>query len=239
MIEGNVSSDPATSIPAFSQVKSPVIAAIFFLLIFLGIASLVINQYSLKLDKALRSVVQEHYSTTIATCMRQVSLFGSRQLLAPMTLLLIVVLVWSKDRDHAILLALVMAGEIVLESSLKIAFHRLRPQPFLQVLLFHTYAFPSGHAMASLCFYVTISFIVMSYLRAKWMRILPVVMFCTFDCFGWVVANLFGSALSHGCAWRLRGSICMDLLCYSHFADAYSAEKSREILVLRISRPGL
>jgi undecaprenyl-diphosphatase len=45
-----------------------------------------------------------------------------------------------------------MAGALVLDISLKHAFHRQRPTPFFGPLP-HTYSFPSGHAMFSVCFY--------------------------------------------------------------------------------------
>jgi len=45
-----------------------------------------------------------------------------------------------------------MAGALVLDISLKYAFHRQRPTPFF-VPLPHTYSFPSGHALFSFCFY--------------------------------------------------------------------------------------
>ena len=55
-------------------------------------------------------------------------------------------------RRAALWLVISQAGALVLNVSLKFAFHRTRPTPFFGALP-HSYSFPSGHALFSFCFY--------------------------------------------------------------------------------------
>jgi undecaprenyl-diphosphatase len=55
-------------------------------------------------------------------------------------------------KHAAIWLAVAMGGSVVLDVSLKLAFHRARPVPFFGTVPL-TYSYPSGHALSSLCFY--------------------------------------------------------------------------------------
>jgi undecaprenyl-diphosphatase len=46
-----------------------------------------------------------------------------------------------------------MAGASVLDTVLKLAFHRARPEPYFGYVLPESYSFPSGHALFSFCFF--------------------------------------------------------------------------------------
>jgi len=46
-----------------------------------------------------------------------------------------------------------MAGALVLEIWLKLAFHRARPAAFLGLASPDSYSFPSGHALYAMCLY--------------------------------------------------------------------------------------
>jgi undecaprenyl-diphosphatase len=64
-----------------------------------------------------------------------------------------------------------MAGAGVLDGTLKLAFHRLRPDPFFGAKP-TTYSFPSGHALISFCFYGLIAGMVNFQLEKRWQRAL-------------------------------------------------------------------
>jgi undecaprenyl-diphosphatase len=64
---------------------------------------------------------------------------------------------WMVEQRHrAIALAAAMAGAIILDNSIKYAFHRVRPLPFFGIAP-ETYSFPSGHVLFSSCFYGTLA----------------------------------------------------------------------------------
>ena len=62
-------------------------------------------------------------------------------------------------------------GALVLDLSLKYAFHRARPAPFFGPLP-HTYSFPSGHALFSFCFYGVLAGLLADRVRSFKLRIL-------------------------------------------------------------------
>jgi undecaprenyl-diphosphatase len=59
---------------------------------------------------------------------------------------------WLRWRRATLWLVVTILGAVVLDVSLKLAFHRARPVPFF-VALPSTYSFPSGHSLFSFCFY--------------------------------------------------------------------------------------
>jgi undecaprenyl-diphosphatase len=62
-----------------------------------------------------------------------------------------IILAGLNRRGAALRFAITMAGAGVLDTVLKLAFHRPRPAPFFDTPLPHSYSFPSGHALLSLC----------------------------------------------------------------------------------------
>ena len=46
-----------------------------------------------------------------------------------------------------------MLGASILNTTLKLTFQRPRPEPFFDLLAPRTYSFPSGHSLASFCFF--------------------------------------------------------------------------------------
>jgi undecaprenyl-diphosphatase len=70
-----------------------------------------------------------------------------------------------------------MAGALVLDGTLKLLFHRARPEPFFGMVAPTSYSFPSGHALYSVRFYGTLAVITGTRLRSLTVRLI-----------GWVVA---------------------------------------------------
>jgi undecaprenyl-diphosphatase len=62
-----------------------------------------------------------------------------------------------------------MIGAGILDGVLKLAFHRLRPDPFFGVKP-TTYSFPSGHALIALCFYGLVAGMLSFHLEKRWQR---------------------------------------------------------------------
>ena len=74
------------------------------------------------------------------------------------------------QRRDAVALTVVMAGAIVLNNTLKYTLHRARPDPFFGAIP-ETYSFPSGHALFSTCFYVTLAWLLAARLEHRGARV--------------------------------------------------------------------
>lgn len=83
---------------------------------------------------------------------------GSTVVVVPLLAVALAVLAWRRHRREALFLVVAMAGSLALNQSLKLIFHRPRPQlAWAQVQ--PEYSFPSGHAMNSLVLYVALALI--------------------------------------------------------------------------------
>jgi len=134
--------------------------ALFACLLVLGaIAEDVHEQEANALDAVATPLLHGLSSPTLDAFMGAVTDLGSSIVVAPLLVLALALLLWRRHRGAALFLALSMAGSLVLNESLKLIFHRPRPQlAWAQVQ--PEYSFPSGHAMNSLVFYVGLALIV-------------------------------------------------------------------------------
>lgn len=125
--------------------------AVAALFVFAWIAEEVLEDHTRRFDTAVRGWVHQFSSPWLTWAAKAASFIGADILVAALIacLLVFAILRW---RRAALWLTITMAGALVLNLSLKYAFHRQRPTPFF-VPLPHTYSFPSGHALFSFCFY--------------------------------------------------------------------------------------
>jgi undecaprenyl-diphosphatase len=125
--------------------------ALLCLLLFAWLGREMLAGDTLRFDNAVRSRIHLFASPAVTRTMTIITHLGSRGLLVQLVIALIVFakLRW---RRAAIWLAVTMAGALLLEVTLKWAYHRPRPTAFFGDLP-HSYSFPSGHALTSLCFY--------------------------------------------------------------------------------------
>lgn len=138
---------------AFLGVAVPVslVLSVSGLFLFAWIAEEVMKDHTRRFDAAVRGWVHQYVSPTMTTAAKTASWLGEYGVAIALfiALGLFLALGW---RRAALWLALTQAGALVLNVSLKYAFHRARPTPFFGPLP-HTYSFPSGHALFSFCFY--------------------------------------------------------------------------------------
>ena len=134
--------------------------ALFACLLILGaIAEDVHEQEASALDALATPLLHGLSSPTLDALMRTATDLGSTVVVAPLLVLALALLLWRRHRREALFLAVSMAGSLVLNESLKLIFHRPRPQlAWAQVQ--PEYSFPSCHAMNSLFFYVGLALIV-------------------------------------------------------------------------------
>lgn len=105
------------------------------------------------LDLAIRGAVHRHAFPALTFAMRVLTWAGSPAVLFPLGALLIVRWVRQGRRRSALSFAITVLGAVLLEQALKLAFARPRPAPFFNLAAPLSYSFPSGHALASCCFY--------------------------------------------------------------------------------------
>jgi undecaprenyl-diphosphatase len=86
-----------------------------------------------------------------------VTRLGSQAVVISIAVFAALVLFRQGRTDCALMILIVMGGAELLESTIKLQFHRQRPEPFFDTPLPASYSFPSGHALLSFCCYGTLA----------------------------------------------------------------------------------
>lgn len=105
------------------------------------------------IDREITFSVRALHTSALDRAARAVTFLGSHLFLVPATLL---VALGLRSRGHwisALLFSGSVAGGFVLNSLLKIAFQRARPDLWQALVAERTYSFPSGHAAMSTVFF--------------------------------------------------------------------------------------
>jgi undecaprenyl-diphosphatase len=144
--------------------------AVSSLFLFAWIADSVAHNGTSRFDLAVRTEVHAHASPGLTRAMIAISFVGGDglALAAVLAAAVFLRLHWSRA---TLWLVITILGAVVLDVSLKLAFHRARPVPFF-VDLPRTYSFPSGHALFSFCFYGVLAGVLAGRARLRWARIL-------------------------------------------------------------------
>lgn len=147
-------------------------AAAFSLLAFLWLAQAVYRGESIFFDEAIRRQIRLFAASWLAQAMIYISFLGSRRFLIGGVIVALIIFIWLKWKRAVVFLLLTMSVEAMLEVSLKLFFKRPRPEPFFPYPPLESYSFPSGHALASLCFYVIIAWFAAKNLKTPRARLL-------------------------------------------------------------------
>jgi len=158
------------------------IGAILFLFLFSWLAHEVFEGATVRFDSAIRGWVHQFASLDLTQAMFAISWMGARGLLL-LFLISIVSFLFFRWRRAALWLFLSVAGADVLILTLKYTFHRQRPAAFVGVDP-TSYSFPSGHSLASFCFYLVLAGLLSSRVRSSGLRIAV-----------WIVAALLVAAI--------------------------------------------
>jgi undecaprenyl-diphosphatase len=143
------------------------IAAIATLVFFGWLADQVFEGDMRQFDDATRTAVHTFASPGMTLFMRFMSFIGSSFCLTALT---IAAIVWFALRGwgrEAKLFALTMIGASLLNITLKLAFKRPRPIPFFDLTAPESYSFPSGHSLASCCFFAGLAAILSGRIKSK------------------------------------------------------------------------
>ena len=134
--------------PLLASLACAVLALIFFS----WLAEEVFEGETNHFDLSVRAFIHQYSSAGLTKWMQGVTFLGSPYVLFSLFTICCAGFLLAKWPRGAAWLAVGVSGSVVLDTSLKLLFHRVRPVPFFGPLP-HSYSFPSGHALSSFCFY--------------------------------------------------------------------------------------
>ncbi len=144
--------------------------AVLSLFLFAWIAENVSHDRTANFDLSMRTLIHEYASPGLTKAMIGISFLGGDGLTIA-AIVALVVFVSFRWRRATLWLVVTILGALVLDLTLKYAFHRARPTPFF-VALPRTYSFPSGHALFSFCFYGVLAGLLVGRTRSRLARVL-------------------------------------------------------------------
>jgi undecaprenyl-diphosphatase len=162
--------------------------AVLALCLFAWIAESVSHQQTRSFDLSVRARVHQYASSGTTKAMIAVSFLGESGL-AFACIVAFVAFAKLRWRRAALWLVIAILGALVLDLTLKYAFHRPRPVPFFGPAP-ETYSFPSGHALFSFCIYGGLAGLFAGRVRSQGVRILI-----------WAFATVLVGAY-HGYIWE-------------------------------------
>jgi undecaprenyl-diphosphatase len=141
------------------------------LVLFGWLADSVVRGATLQADLHIRTAVHQFSSPELTRAMLIVTSLGSPIFLAAATGLAVISFLSLNWHRGALWMLIAMAGAGVLDVAMKHSFHRPRPAPFFGYLLPHSESFPSGHALASLCFYGIVAALLSARVRTRGLQV--------------------------------------------------------------------
>lgn len=141
--------------------------ALFF---FAWLADEMLEGDTAQFDDWVRGEIHQFASPVLTSVMRLVTMFGAPVVLFSLSLVVCLGFIAKRKYRAMMLLVVTMAGSTLLNLALKLSFHRTRPVPFFDILAPDSFSFPSGHALASLCFYSTIAALISARSNSRTVR---------------------------------------------------------------------
>jgi undecaprenyl-diphosphatase len=147
------------------------ICAVGGLMFFGWFASEIFEGETKVFDETVRQAINQTATPVLTKLMIFISFIGSPIFLVCLGVVVLIIFLRLRWRRAAVLFVLTMAGEIILDLTLKGFYRRARPEPFFDYALPSSYSFPSGHALASFCFYGILAWLVTARLENRTARI--------------------------------------------------------------------
>ncbi len=122
-------------------------------------------------DEATRAAVHQLASPSLTTIMRGISFLGSTRFLFAATTVAVLIFIFRRWKREAILMAVTMIGGSILNVTLKLAFKRMRPEPFFDLPTPRGFSFPSGHSLASFCFFGALAVLLNARIKSRRLRL--------------------------------------------------------------------
>jgi len=127
------------------------------LLLFAWLAMLATRGEPPAFDSAVRAAIHRCARPWLTLVMRAASQAGGGWVLWPAGAIVVALLSRARRAREAAVLGITVAGANLVDESMKLIFHRPRPEPWFAYPLPPTYSFPSGHAFVSCCFYLCLA----------------------------------------------------------------------------------
>ena len=148
------------------------VAAVSALLFFAWLASEVLEGETQHFDAVTRDFVHQFASPTLTATMRGISFVGSSLFLTTASIVMFLWFMSRHWRRDAWLFGITVIGAGILNTTLKLTFRRPRPVPFFNLLPPESFSFPSGHSLASFCFFGALAVIFSARIRNRSIHIL-------------------------------------------------------------------
>jgi undecaprenyl-diphosphatase len=163
-----IEQEPAPQPSMRAAIVGSLAACVLGLLLFSWLADEVFEGDLQRFDDLVRTAVHQFASPPLTAAMVAISALGSI-VLAAVFLVAFVIFICLRWRRAATWLLLTVAGGLLLELTLKSAFHRPRPTPFFGPVPY-TYSFPSGHSLMAFCLYGVLAGLLSTRLRSAAIR---------------------------------------------------------------------
>ncbi|MCX6630003.1 MAG: phosphatase PAP2 family protein [Candidatus Solibacter sp.] len=134
-------------------------------LVFALLARLAAREIAPGFDMAGREAIHAYARPWLTLVMRVASFAGGGWVLWPGGAMIVACLARAGRRRDAVLFAVAVAGANLVSETMKLFFHRPRPEPWFGYPLPFTFSFPSGHALVSFCFCLCLAEIL---IRDEW-----------------------------------------------------------------------
>ncbi len=148
------------------------VAAVVSLMFFLWLADEVFEGDTKIFDETVRQTIHQAAVPWLTQVMIFMSFIGSVAFIVGVLIFVTIIFLRLKWKHAAALLLITMAGEVVLDLTLKLFFQRARPEAFFNYPLPASYSFPSGHALGSFCFYIALAWLITSRIKNRGLKIL-------------------------------------------------------------------
>jgi undecaprenyl-diphosphatase len=146
-------------------------SAILFLALFGWLAEQVFEGDLRQFDLHIRNFVHQFASPPLTKVMQGFTDLGSVGALSILFGIALACFLLAKLRGPAVWLFVALGGTVILDVTLKLAFHRARPEPYFGPMP-SSYSFPSGHAMGSFVFYGVIAGVLCARISRQLTRVL-------------------------------------------------------------------
>ncbi|SRR5258708_2392136 len=147
------------------EIISGVILTMVMLGIFLKLGEDVLTKDVVSFDSSITHFIYTFRTPLMTSIMNTISFFGGEMFLG-IAIIITIILLIRKHRKDALIFSFILFFGLGLNLLLKDFFQRPRPH-FLSLVHEYSYSFPSGHAMNSLVFYVSLSYFIFRNTRNK------------------------------------------------------------------------
>ncbi|WP_068501556.1 phosphatase PAP2 family protein [Paenibacillus kribbensis] len=162
----------STKLPISLALLTGIVCALGFTLIALWVSDHQIRHF----DYKIITDIQQLESPAMTHIMKFFTLIGSG--IPVVIIILIVMLVLYRVLGHRrelLFLAIAVLGSVLLNTVLKLLFHRARPE-INRIIEANGYSFPSGHSMTAFSMYAALTFLVWKHVPFRLGRILLIVL---------------------------------------------------------------